>query len=179
MKMRKAILVITAVITFSLPGTAFAEDWTPGDSSESEVEDYQPIPLPDLDDRDLERHQHLDRLYDDVERVTLPPIGIKPGHLPNPNFFELPTADKTAINPADTQYQMFQIGTSNNAKIQLNPTTSEPVQIKNLVLTKKTPSDEFLNGALAWGVGLGSAAFGLLALASMNSLRLRKKAKKA
>jgi len=177
LKMRKAILVITAVITFSLPGTAFAEDWTPGDSSEPQYEDQRPIPLPDEDDRDRERHHHLEEIYDDVERVTVPPIGIKPGHLPDPNFFELPTADLQSVTTVESQYQVFQLGSGTDAKIQLNPTNAEPVQIKNLVLTKATPSDEFVNGAVGWGIGLGSAAFGLLALASMNSLRLRKKAK--
>jgi hypothetical protein len=164
-------------MVFSLPGTAFAEDWTPEGSSDSEVEDSRPLPPPDMDDRDLERHHHLDELYDDVERVTLPPIGIKPGNLPNPNFFQLPNG-VDPLNIGESQFQVFQLGNGNSAKMPLDPSKTEPVEIKNIVLTRATPSDEFLNSALAWGVGLATTAFGLLAFASMNSLRLRKKAKK-
>lgn len=176
--MRRAILALVAIMVFSLPGTAFAEDWTPGGSPDSEVEDNQPINSPEVEEQELERHQHLHELYEDVERVTLPPIGIKPGHLPDPNFFQLPTGPEMQLNAVEGQYQFFQLGSSNLAKLPLNPANSEPVQIKSLVLTKETPSDEFLNGALAWGVGLASAAFGLLTLASLNSLRLRKKTKR-
>lgn len=176
--MRRAILALVAIMVFSLPGTAFAEDWTPGGSSESEVEDTQPQSPAELEDGDRERHHHLDELYDDVERVTLPPIGIKPGHLPNPNFFQLPSGPEMQLNTVEGQFKVFQLGTGDSAKMPLTPANSEPVQIKSLVLTRETPSDEFLNGALAWGVGLAAAAFGLLTLASVNSLRLRKKAKK-
>lgn len=176
--MRRATLALVALMIFSLPGTAFAEDWTPEGSSDSEVEDSQLIPTFDFDDRDIERHNLLEELYEDVERVNLPPIGIKPGHPSDPNFFQLPNGPDLQMQTIEGQYQIFQLGTQNSVPMPITPNNTEPVQIKSLVLTNQTPSDEFLSGAVAWGTGLASTAFGLLTLASLNTLRLRKKTKR-
>jgi hypothetical protein len=62
-------------------------------------------------------------------------------------------------------------------KLQVAPSTSKPVQIKNIVITDKTPRDEFMQNAVILGVVLGAVAFGLLALTSAQSINFRRKIK--
>ena len=159
-------------------------------------------PKPDKESK--ERHSDIENLFEDITGVIIPPIVIKPGNRPNPNIFELPVgpdpdAETDPIQlSADSQYidividsvngvsdekldylttQPLQQGTAKTGlKLQndIDPNKNQPIQIKTMVLTDKTPSDEFMHDASVFGGILGSTALGLLALTGINTLRLRK-----
>jgi hypothetical protein len=162
----------------------------------------KPHPKPDKESK--ERHSDIENLFEDITGVIIPPIVIKPGNRPNPNIFELPVgpdpdAETDPIQlSADSQYidividsvngvsdekldylttQPLQQGTAKTGlKLQndIDPNKNQPIQIKTMVLTDKTPSDEFMHDASVFGGVLGSTALGLLALTGINTLRLRK-----
>jgi len=162
----------------------------------------KPHPKPDKESK--ERHSDIENLFEDITGVIIPPIVIKPGNRPNPNIFELPVGPdpdaETDLNQlgAESQYidividsvngvsdekldylttQLLQQGTAKTGlKLQNNidPNKNQPIQIKTMVLTDKTPSDEFMHDASVFGGILGSTALGLLALTGINTLRLRK-----
>ena len=148
------------------------------------------------------RHKKLENQYGEVDHVGVPSIVIKPGVQPNPGSYQLPiqptptpgvsslgeVEDTTSSSATTEEVQEFvstSLGfsfVSQNEKQTLtpskvNPAKSAPIQIRDLVLTKKTPADEFLDGALVFGVGLGALALGLLAITGFSAIRLRREAK--
>jgi len=165
----------------------------------------KPHPKPDKESK--ERHSDIENLFEDITGVIIPPIAIKPGNRPNPNIFELPVGPdpdaETDLNQlgAESQYidivmdsvngvsdekldylttELLQQGTTKTGlKLQNNidPNKNQPIQIKAMVLTDKTPRDEFIHDASVFGGVLGSTALGLLALAGFNAFRLRKEPK--
>ena len=165
----------------------------------------KPHPKPDKESK--ERHSDIENLFEDITGVIIPPIAIKPGNRPNPNIFELPVGPdpdaETDLNQlgAESQYidividsvngvsdekldylttELLQQGTAKTGlKLQNNidPNKNQPIQIKAMVLTDKTPRDEFIHDASVFGGVLGSTALGLLALAGFNAFRLRKEPK--
>ena len=162
----------------------------------------KPHPKPDNESR--ERHSEIENLFEDITGVIIPPIVIKPGNRPNPNIFELPVDPnpdaETDVDQlgAETEYIDIVIDTVNGVsesnpdylttsltqqgsakvglKVQNNidPNKNQPIQIKTMVLTDKTPSEEFIHDAWVFGGILGSTALALLALTGFNTLRLRK-----
>ena len=165
----------------------------------------KPHPKPDKESK--ERHSDIENLFEDITGVIIPPIAIKPGNRPNPNIFELPVGPdpdtETDVDQlgAESQYidividsvngvsdekldylttELLQQGTAKTGlKLQNNidPNKNQPIQIKAMVLTDKTPRDEFIHDASVFGGVLGSTALGLLALAGFNAFRLRKEPK--
>jgi len=162
----------------------------------------RPDPKPAKESRD--RHSEIENLFEDITGVVIPPIVIRPDHRPNPNIFELPVGPDPdaetdmnqlgagsqsidividSVNGVSDQKldylttQLLQQGSAKTGlKLQNNidPNKNQPIQIKTMVLTDKTPSDEFMHDATVFGGILGSTALGLLALTGINTLRLRK-----
>lgn len=150
------------------------------------------------------RHNEIEHLFEDITGVIIPPLVIRPGSRPDPNIFQLPVgpdpdadtdlnqlgADSQAVDAVTdtltgvndsaqdfvTTPLLMQSALSSNLPInkRINPNKHKPVQIKNLVLTDKTPTDEFMQDATVFGGVLGATAIGLLALAGFNTLRLRR-----
>jgi len=204
--MRKVFLVtFVALFLAGLSAPAFAEDdndngWSPYTNSN------QPGPAPKLpkplhaDDPDSDaRHNHLKDRYEDVTGVIIPPVAIKPGTAHTSNVYELPqvaantdlaednsnngipdaTSDAlTGINDSKNDYSVSKLGSNPNQPIKatINSKKSAPVQIKSLVLTTRTPTDEFMAGAMVLGASLAAVAFGLLAMTSIHHLNFRRKA---
>jgi hypothetical protein len=204
--MRKVFLVtFVALFLAGLSAPAFAEDdndngWTPYTNSN------QPGPAPKLpkphhaDDPDSDaRHNHLKDQYEDVTGVIIPPVAIKPGTGHTSNVYELPqvpantdqaednsnngipdaTSDAlNGINDSKNDYSVSKLGSNPNQPIQatINSKKSAPVHIKSLVLTTRTPTDEFMTGAMVLGASLAVVAFGLLAMTSIHHLKFRRKA---
>lgn len=151
------------------------------------------------------KHKKLEDQYGDVNQVGVPQIVIRPGTVPDPGSYELPVVpqlisptsgvsslgeveDNSSTTSTQEETQEFiatQLGinfVSPNEKqtllpTKLNPAKSTPIQIRDLVLTKKTPADEFLDGAILFGVGLSVLALGLLAVTGFTAVRLRRESK--
>ena len=190
-----------------LPQAAFADDENGDDSSWQSIynqgnEDQAPN-QPSVDPK--HKHQKLEHQYGDVDQVGVPPIAIRPGVQPDPGTFELPITpsnvvpspgvstlgeveESTSANSATEEVQEFIatklgvtfISTNETQTIlpsKINPAKSSPIQIRELVLTSKTPADEFLDGAVVFGAGLGVLAIGLLGITGFSALKLRREAK--
>ena len=173
----------------------------PGQDSSPEVIANKP-PKPG-DDSD-KKHKELEDQYGDVDHVGLPRIAIRPQVRPNPETFVMPIApetvkatsgvitlgeieDNSAAGKVEEvkEYVATQLGitfVSSSEKQQLvasklNPSKSAPIQIRDLVLTNKTPADEFLDGAIIFGAGLGGLAFMLLGMTGVSAIKLRREAR--
>ena len=151
------------------------------------------------------KHRKLEHQYGEVDHVGVPPIVIRPGVQPDPGTFELPITpsnvipspgvstlgeveESTSANSTTEEVQEFIatklgvtfISTNETQTIlpsNINPAKSSPIQIRELVLTTKTPADEFLDGAVVFGSGLGVLAIGLLGITGFSALKLRREAK--
>jgi hypothetical protein len=148
------------------------------------------------------RHKKLENQYGEVDHVGVPSIVIKPGVQLDPGSYQLPVqvtptpgvsslgeVEDTTSSSATTEEVQEYISTSlgitfvsaNEKQMltpsKINPAKSAPIQIRDLVLTKKTPADEFLDGAFIFATGLGILALGLLGITGFSAIRLRREAK--
>jgi hypothetical protein len=173
----------------------------PGQDSSPEVIANRP---PKPEDNPEHKHKKLEDQYGDVDHVGLPRIAIRPQVRPNPETFVMPIApetvkatsgvitlgeieDNSAAGKVEEvqEYVATQLGitfVSSSEKQQLvasklNPSKSAPIQIRDLVLTNKTPADEFLDGAIIFGAGLGGLAFMLLGMTGVSAIKLRREAR--
>jgi hypothetical protein len=174
------------------------------DSGQDPSQDVIANRPPKPGDNPEHKHKKLEDQYGDVDHVGLPRIAIRPGVRPDPETFVLPIVPESVSptsgvntlgeiednSPAGTQeeaqeYVATQLGitfVSSSEKQQLvasklNPSTSAPIQIRDLVLTNKTPADEFLDGAIIFGAGLGGLAFMLLGITGVSAIKLRREAR--
>ena len=170
------------------------------DSSQEVIPNRPPKPGDNPD----QKHKELEDQYGDVDQVGVPRIAIRPGLRPNPGTFEMPimvdsvspTSGVTSLgeiednSPAGTQEEVqefvsTQLGITYVSSTEkqtliasnLNPSQTAPIQIRDLVLTNKTPADEFLDGAIIFGSGLGALAMILLGMTGVSALKLRREAK--
>jgi len=151
------------------------------------------------------KHKKLEDQYGEVDQVGVPQIVIRPGVVPDPSTYELPivpaqpqptpavsslgevedTSSPTSVKEEAQEFVSTQLGItliSPNEKqtlvpTKLNPAKGDPIQIKDLILTKKTPADEFLDGAIYFGEALALLALLLLGLTGLSALRLRRESK--
>ncbi len=150
------------------------------------------------------RHRKLEDQYGEVDHVAVPRIAIRPGVRPDPGTFVMPiipesdlltsgmstlgAIEDNSLSGAQEEVQEFvasQLGVAlvSSTELQillasnLNPSNTVPIQIRDLVLTKKTPADEFLDGAMIFGAGLGLLAVTLLGITGVSALKLRREAK--
>ena len=196
--MRKLSLALAILLGLALPSAAMAQGFSldhphdPNSNSDDDQNNDQ-----NSDDHDSQwRHQHLDDQYDDVTGVVVPPIAVKPGHQPDPNQFDLPNipnpdvqldnsfsplpdplldALNGVVDP-NSDYKTTTLDNSTIVSFKLNPNT-QPIQVKKLNITTKTPTDDFMQSAGFMGAGLGTVAFGLVSFTSYQSLRARRAAK--
>ncbi len=166
--------------------------------------DSQSNQAPKPEDNPDHKHKKLEDQYGDVDHVGVPRIAIRPGVNPDPGAFEMPvipenlspTSKVTSLGEVEDnsaagkqeevqEYVSSQLGitfiTANEKQAltasNLNPSGAAPIQIRDLVLTKKTPADEFLDGAIVFGAGLGALALALLGMTGVSALKLRREAK--
>lgn len=203
--MRKVlIMTFVSIALAGISAPAFAEDdndsgWNPYSNSTQPVQGQKPAkPKHDDDPANEAKHNHLKEKYDDVTGVVIPPVAIKPDSLQNPSVYQLPNVASnpdeavdntntgltddvsdalTGVSDTKTDYKVTKLGSSitQATKTAIKPNLSQPVQIKTLVLTTQTPTDEFMGGAMVLGGSLAVVAFGLLTLTSLHHLRLRRK----
>ncbi|MEY2816191.1 MAG: hypothetical protein RJA78_767 [Actinomycetota bacterium] len=156
-------------------------------------------------DDDLDpKHKELSEHYGEVEQVGVPPILIRPDVRPNSDFFELPILPQSVLpnnqnsssgeieeltqdTPVrdlirefiSTKLQVTFIGPNEQTLLpsSVSPSTSVPIQIREVSLTTKTPADEFLEVAMLFGAGLGAVAVGLVGVTGASALKLRREAK--
>lgn len=157
-------------------------------------------PKPAFDPNHL--HKKLENQYGEVDHIGIPSIVIKPDVQLDPNSYQLPvrktpipavsslgevedTSSSTATTEEVQEFISTSLGVtffSSNEKqtitpSKINPAKSAPIQIRDLVLTKKTPADEFLDSAFIFATGLGILALGLLGITGFSAIRLRREAK--
>lgn len=160
-----------------------------------------PRPEGDRDDK----HKELGEQYGEVDQVGVPPILIRPDVRPDSEVFELPILTQSIVptpeisflgeieepdseNETSEEIQeliALKLGItlpSGNEEIALlpstvAPSTGAPIQIREVVLTTKTPADEFLDVAMLFGAGLGAVAVGLVGVTGVSALKLRREAK--
>ena len=150
------------------------------------------------------RHRKLEDQYGEVDHVAVPRIAIRPGVRSDPGTFVMPiipesvlptsgmstlgAIEDNSLSGAQEEVQEFvasQLGVAfvSSTELQIllasnfNPSNTVPIQIRDLVLTKKTPADEFLDGAMIFGAGLGLLAVTLLGITGVSALKLRREAK--
>lgn len=201
--MRKASLALALILGLAFPAVAsakslhFEDDWNPSyNNDDSEHEDEgktNPRPPKPSKETDYRHHEIEDSHEDDISGVIIPPIAIKPGKPADPNSYPLPNMDIDPLTGESTffdhvgdklagihdnqKFTTTRIGNQDVAKVSLNPVKTKPVQIKDVVLTTKTPTDEFMQNASSMGIGLGVVAFGLVTATSVHSIRLKRKIK--
>jgi hypothetical protein len=173
------------------------------DSGEDPSQDVVANRPPKPGDNPEHKHKKLEDQYGDVDHVGLPRIAIRPQVRPNPETFVMPIAPETVIATSGVstlgeiednsaagkeeeaqEYVATALGitfVSSSEKQQLvasklNPSKSAPIQIRDLVLTNKTPADEFFDGAIIFGAGLGGLAFMLLGMTGVSAIKLRREA---
>jgi len=195
--MRRVLLLgFAALLLAGSAAPAFAEDSSDDGSNTTYTVPNHPKKQP-VDD-DQAKHDRISELFDDITEVIIPPVAIKPGHrlhnqvLPLPGTASNPDANAdnnnglvpdlivdglTGVTDPTNEYSVTKLGSSPSTakKASISPTKSKPVQIKSLVLTKRTPTDEFMAGALYLGASLLVVAIFLLTMTSIQHLRLRKK----
>jgi len=195
--MRRVLLLgFAALLLAGSAAPAFAEDSSDDGSNTTYTVPKQPTKHQNDDDQ--AKHDRIRELFDDITGVIIPPVAIKPGHRPDNQGFILPgtasnpdaNADNnnglvpdlivdglTGVTDPTNEYSVTKLGSSPSTakKASISPTKSKPVQIKSLVLTKRTPTDEFMAGALYLGASLLVVAIFLLTMTSIQHLRLRKK----
>jgi len=191
--MRRGLVALLVVMGLAIPTAAFAIGIRADDQSSSQDDDGNWRPG---EDPSQTRHNHLHELYDDVTGIMIPPIAIKPGQHPDPHFYPLPELQNpdalidqqnllpdnlvdslTGINDSTSQFKTTTLSNAQVTKLNINPNQNKPVQVKNLLITQRTPSDEFTQNALYLGSALGLVAFGLVAFTGLQSRRYRKKSK--
>jgi preprotein translocase subunit Sss1 len=150
------------------------------------------------------KHKELSEHYGEVEQVGVPPILIRPDVRPNSEVFELPILPQSVLpnnqnsssgeieeltqdTPVrdlirefiSTKLQVTFIGPNEQTLLpsSVSPSTSVPIQIREVSLTTKTPADEFLEVAMLFGAGLGAVAVGLVGVTGASALKLRREAK--
>ena len=154
-------------------------------------------------DRDP-KHKKLSEHYGEVDQVGVPPILIRPDVRPDPEVFQLPILTQAVVpTPEVSALGEIENSTSSSATTEevqelvalklgitlpgsneevallpstVAPSTGAPIQIKEVSLTTKTPADEFLDGAMLFGAGLGAVAVGLVGVTGVSSLKLRREA---
>jgi len=155
-------------------------------------------------DRD-HKHKKLTEYYGEVDQVGVPPILIRPDVRPESEVFQLPVLTQSIVpNPQISSLGEIEDLTSESASNEeaqeliatklgvtlpgsneeiallpsaVTPSTSVPIQIKEVSLTSKTPADEFLEVAMFFGAGLGAVALGLVGVTGVSALKLRREAK--
>lgn len=147
------------------------------------------------------KHHELEDQYGEVGQVDLPQIAIRPGVKPDSGSFQLPIVpDSVGANPNVSQMSEVEDTTSPNAKLEesqefiatklgftfvgsesqtfvpasINPSKTKPLRIRDLVLTRSTPADEFFGAAIYLASALGAVALLLLGLTSFSAIRLRR-----
>ena len=151
------------------------------------------------------KHKTLNDQYGEVEQVGVPPILIRPDVRPESDVFELPILTQSIVpEPEISSLGEIEDLTSNSATTEeiqeliaiklgvtlpggneeiallpseVTPSTSVPIQIREVSLTTKTPADEFLDVAMLFGAGLGAVAVGLVGVTGVSALKLRREAK--
>jgi preprotein translocase subunit Sss1 len=151
------------------------------------------------------KHKTLNDHYGEVEQVGVPPILIRPDVRPESDVFELPILTQSIVpEPEISSLGEIEDLTSNSATTEeiqeliaiklgvtlpggneeiallpseVTPSTSVPIQIREVSLTTKTPADEFLDVAMLFGAGLGAVAVGLVGVTGVSALKLRREAK--
>lgn len=151
------------------------------------------------------KHKKLTEHYGDVDQVGVPPILIRPDIRPDPRVFQLPVLTQSVVptpeisslgeieetnsNPASSEEMQELIaiklgitlpgGSEEIALLPsaVTPSTSAPIQIREVALTTKTPADEFFDGAMLFAAGLGLVAIGLVGVTGASALKLRREAR--
>ena len=198
--MRKVfLLTFAAVLLAGSAAPAFADNGSDDNSYSNNSSTNHHGPKPGTqDDENQAKHNHISDLFEDITGVIIPPAAIKPGHRPNSGLIQLqgtvanpdanadlnngPLPDQlsdglSGVTDPNTEYSLTKLGskTSTATKTVFSPTKSKPVQVKTIVLTKATPTDEFMTGALVLGGSLSLVALVLLTLTSIHHLQLRRK----
>lgn len=192
--MRKVAVLTALLIAFGLNFAvpAFA-DGIRQTIVHAEPEDENENPDHDRDRTDR-MHRELHEQYEQVERVTIPPLGFIPEENPDPNMFILPelsenlATDFPQLNAGPTgQGQLTQTGSSNYLVVRPgqaavsasseSPSKYAPIQLKDLVQNTNTPADEFIRASVIVLAGLAVIAAALLGLASSSAFSLNKKPK--
>ena len=135
-------------------------------------------------DKDAHRmHQDLDDRFGSVDRIMIPPMGFIPEKTPDGDYFvmpeitELEVTEVTSVSPQDANYMMVPVGQNTALKSSASPSKYAPIQIKDLVITKISPADEFVRSSVLVLIGLAVLAAVLLALVSKNVLSLKRRSK--
>jgi hypothetical protein len=172
--LRKVLNTLTALLLLSAlssPVASYADEPDTTETEGYESEHHDELEL---------RHSQIEETFEDYSGVFIPPVIIHLGHVADPNIYILP------ILPAD---ELIQAGLPDEPKLNLQPigvvgedqpTTIDPYKhaplpLDSIVLTSKTPADEFMDGARVFGAGLIAAALFLLAVTGLSTIRSRKR----
>jgi hypothetical protein len=157
----------------SIPAASFADEHEPEAdttvTTENIEENHQEI---------NERHHKIEEHFENHEGVLIPPVMMNMGQQDNPDSYILPILPMNGFLLQDSQRSNFigqQIGVIGLEQVNgFDPYKLEPLPVKDLVLTKVTPADEFIDGAKSLVIGLGIAALGLLGMTSLTAYRSRR-----
>lgn len=175
--MRKVLNTLAALLllsSISLPLASYA------DEGESETESTITEGSQNEHDEMNDRHDEIEEIYENFEGVVIPPVVMRLGEQINPDIYILP------ILPLTQEERSTLAGSSNlitqnigipgyDQRKSLDPHKLSPLPVADLVLTTRTPADEFMDGARQWGIALVDAAFVLLGFAGISSYRAGKR----
>lgn len=174
--MRKVLNTLTALLllsALSVPVASYADEQDEQENSESQN------PKEDHDEVEL-RHNEIEETFEDYSGILIPPVIIRLGQATDPNIYILPIlpADKLGSNSSvnEPKLNLQQIGVlGQDKRTNIDPYKHAPLPVDRILLTTKTPADEFMDGARIFGAGLIAAALFLLTLTGLSTFRSRKR----
>ncbi len=171
--MRKVLNTLAALLLLSLislPLASSADEVAP--ETESTIAEGSLSEHEEMNDR----HDEIEETYENFEGVVIPPVVMRLGEQINPDIYILPilplTQEERSTLAGSSNLIIQNIGISGyDQRKSLDPHKLSPLPVADLVLTTRTPADEFVDGARQWGIVLVVTTFALLGLAGISSYR--------
>ena len=159
------------LVCISLPMASFAEEGEdPTEISGSEQGH------PDAD----QMHSEIERMHKEYSGILIPPVVMRMGQPRDPNIYVLPTIQSEEgsvtglVNTDDAKLEKVGI-MGGSSETTLDPYGHAAIPIDSLTITTATPTDEFIDGARIFGLGLAATAVGLSTITGINTVRSRRR----
>ena len=172
--MRKVLNTLTALLllsALSVPVASYADEPETTENEGTQGEHHDEIEF---------RHSEIEETFEDFSGIFIPPVIIRLGQATDPNIYILPILPVEELNQAgltnEPKLNLQQIGiVGEDQPTTIDPYKHAPLPVDSIVLTTKTPTDEFMDGARVFGAGLIAAALFLLTFTGLSTFRSRKR----
>ena len=174
--MRKVLITAASVLllaNFSIPLASNAEE-RDDDHMVEILEENQGNPVVD------HMHTEIEERYEEHSWLLIPPTVMRMGQPTDPNIYVLPTvpsgASSVTILEITESTKLEQGGNiGGDPATTLDPYSHAAIPIDSLNRSTVTPTEEFIEGARVFGIGLGLAALVLSTVTGVNTFSSRRR----